>query len=305
MVKEQILTLFHGSLRDAMDTAIKNFDVLQEIRIRAGQPVIFIQNGEETILYEQIKPKDIKMVIEAACGYSGYAFEEEISRGYITIEGGHRIGLAGRVVFDGQKIQTIKYISGLTIRVAHPVKGCAEPWKKYLYKANRPCHILLIAPPGCGKTTLLRDIVRIFSDGDEQYRGMSVGVVDERSEIAGCYRGVATHDLGSRTDILDGCPKILGMEMLLRSMTPKVLAVDEIGTGDVRAIENTLRCGCRMVASMHGECMADFLEKPGFASLVKNRVFERYFFLKHGDVPGQIFAIYGQNFEMLWEDLCT
>ena len=305
MLKEQILTLFHGRLRSAIEAAVGNFDNLQEIRIRAGQPVIFIQNGEEILLYEHITLKDIKSIIEAACGYSGYAYEEEISRGYLTIEGGHRIGLTGRAVFNGQKIQTIKHISGLAIRVAHPVVGCADPWKSYLYQEIRPCHVLIISPPGCGKTTLLRDIIRLFSNGDDKRGGLTVGVVDERSEIAGTYRGMITHDLGMRTDVLDGCPKVYGMEMLVRSMAPKVLAVDEIGTGDVAAIENALRCGCHMLSTMHGETMADFLEKPGFASLADTKVFERYIFLKPGEKPGQVAAIYGQNFEILWEDACT
>ena len=305
MLKDQILSLFHGKLRSAIGAAIDDFDNLQEIRIRVGQPVIFIQNGEEVLIYEHITLKDIKSIIEAACGYSGYAYEEEISRGYLTIEGGHRIGLTGRAVFNGQKIQTIKHISGLAIRVAHPVVGCADRWKSYLYQEKRPCHALIISPPGCGKTTLLRDVIRLFSNGDEERNGLTVGVVDERSEIAGTYRGMATHDLGMRTDVLDGCPKVYGMEMLVRSMAPKVLAVDEIGTGDVAAIENALRCGCHMLSTMHGETMADFLEKPGFASLADTKVFERYIFLKPGEKPGQVAAIYGQNFEILWEDACT
>ena len=305
MLKDQILNLFHGNLRSAIEAVIDDFDTLQEIRIRMGQPVIFVQKTEEILLYEQVTLKDIKNVVETACGYSGYAFEEEICRGYLTIEGGHRIGLSGKVVFDGEKIQTIKHISGLTIRVAHPVTGCAEAWKTYLYKEKRPCHVLIISPPGCGKTTLLRDMIRLMSNGDEQHAGVTVGVVDERSEISGTYRGTATHELGIRTDVLDGCPKVLGMEMILRSMSPRVLAVDEIGTGDIDAIENVLRCGCRLLATMHGDSMTDFLEKPGFASLAKNRVFERYIFLKQGERPGQVAAVYGQNFEVLWEGACT
>ena len=305
MLKEQILSLFHGKIRGAMEAAVSDFENLQEIRIRAGQPVIFLQNGEETFLYEEITIKDIKSVIEAACGYSGYAYEEEISRGYITIEGGHRVGLTGRAVLKDQELQTIKHVSALNIRVAHPILGCARRWKSYLYKEGRPCHILIISPPGCGKTTLLRDVIRIFSEGDEKNTGLTVGVVDERSEIAGTYRGMATHDLGMRTDVMDGCPKTLGMEMLLRTMNPKVLAVDEIGTGDVPAIENALRCGCRMLATLHGECMDDYFGKPGFASLVKEQVFERYIFLKQRQKPGQVAAIYGKGFETLWEDVCT
>ena len=150
-----------------------------------------------------------------------------------------------------------------------------------------------------GKTTFLRDAVRYLGNR------VRVSLVDERGEIAAVFGGIPQMDIGQKTDVLDGCPKVYGMEMLVRSMAPKVLAVDEIGTGDVAAIENALRCGCHMLSTMHGETMADFLEKPGFAALSDSKVFERYIFLKPGEKPGQVAAIYGQNFEILWEDACT
>ena len=308
MLDEQILPLFSKRLREVIRGNCKSFDNLQEIRIRLNQPVILSCNNEERILGEQflVSERDIRDIVETACGYSGYAFEEEISKGYITIQGGHRIGIAGRGVMTAQGVQTIKHISALNIRIAHPFTGCAEKWRNFFYKENRPCHVLIISPPGCGKTTLLRDAVRILSDGCKEIDGVTVGVVDERSEIAGTYRGAATHNLGIRTDVLDGCPKSLGMEMLLRSMSPKVLAVDEIGASDVGAIENALRCGCKVLATLHGECIQDFFGKPGFASLVREKVFERYIFLESGQTPGNVKVIYGQNFEILWEEnACT
>lgn len=318
MLKEQILLLFCGKLKSALEKTNTDFGEFQEIRLRAGQPIIFLKNQIEIFLEDggnftknmekgmRAEVRDIKEMIEAASGYSGYAYEEEICRGYLTIQGGHRIGLAGRAVLKDGNVQTLKYVSALNIRIAHPVTGCAEKWKKYFYKENRPCHVLIISPPGCGKTTLLRDAIRLLADGDEECRGVPVGVVDERSEIAGTYRGIRSHDLGMRTDVLDGCPKSVGMEMLLRSMSPKVLAVDEIGTADVSSIENALRCGCKVLATLHGESLQDYLEKPGFASLVRERVFERYIFLKQGQAPGEVSFIFGQDFEVLWEDQeCT
>ncbi len=306
MVREQILQLFRGRLRNALESLELDFEKVQEIRLRVHRPVIIQQNGNEIFLNEPVNEKDLKGIVEVLCGYSGYAYEEEIQRGYVTMAGGHRVGLAGRAVMNAAGVQTLKYISALNIRVAHPVNGCAEKWIEYFYKEKSPCHVLIISPPGCGKTTLLRDAVRLLSDGVAGHQGVTVGVVDERSEIAGTCRGIAAHDLGMRTDVLDGCPKAIGMEILLRSMSPRVLAVDEIGTEDVASIESALRCGCKVVATLHGEKLADYLEKPGFEKLVKARVFERYIFLKEGQELGTVAVIYGKNFETLWEEgKCT
>lgn len=317
-IRNQIIPLFTGKLRRALETMPQEYDHLQEIRIRRNYPVILRRIGEEFFLTEEgeltkeekmgivAEQKDIQSVLETACGYSGYAFEEEISRGYLTIQGGHRIGLVGRAVMKDQTIRTLKYVSALNLRIAHPVEGCAVRWKSYFYLKDKPCHVLIVSPPGCGKTTLLRDAIRMYSDGKEGFPPVTVGVVDERSEIGGMYRGNPVHCLGMRTDVLDGCPKSLGMEMLLRSMSPDVLAVDEIGVGDVSSIENALRSGCKLLATLHGERIEDFLEKPGFSALVKERVFDRYLFLGQGRYPGQIHRIYNQDYEMIWEGtICT
>lgn len=314
MLKEELLQLFPGRIKQGILQAQLDFETVQEVRLRVNQPMIFREYGREFYITESgeksfdscqgscITAKELKALVEAACGYSGYAFEEEIKRGYVTLGGGHRMGLVGRAVVTEQGIQTLKYISGLNIRVAHPVKGCGELWRSYLYKKKSPCHTLLISPPGCGKTTLLRDVVRMLSDGDHRHPGVSVSVVDERSEIAGMYRGILTQELGMRTDVLDGCPKAWGMEMVLRSMAPEVLAVDEIGIMDVPYIENALRCGCKVIATMHGEGLEDFLKKPGFSGLVKEKVFERYFILEKRKTPGTVSAVYDENFKVMWEE---
>lgn len=317
MLKEQILFLFCGKIRQSLENTSLDFRKFQEIRLRIGKPVILVGEQREFYLREQgglterwkeglcAEGKDLRQVVETACGYSGYAYEEEIRRGYLTIFGGHRIGIVGRAVLNENGVQTLKQISALNLRIAHPIMGCAELWSRFFYQEKKPCHVLLISSPGGGKTTLLRDAVRMFSNGIGEMPPVTVGVVDERSEIAGTYRGDASFDLGIRTDVLDGCPKRIGMEMMLRSMSPKVLAVDEIGTEDVPAIEHALRCGCKVLATLHGDCLEDFLEKPGFTELVREQVFERYFLLKQGNVPGKVTGVYGQKFESLWkEELC-
>lgn len=308
---EEISWLFEGRLRRELEDSSLKFEKLQEIRLRCGQPVLVVLDGKERFLMKEeedyrVGSMELRKIMERACDYSGYAFEEEIKRGYVTIAGGHRIGLAGRAVLGNGGIQTLKYISALNIRIAHGVQGCAEKIRDYVYLQGRPCHVLIISPPGCGKTTLLRDMIRMYSNGDQGYPGVTVGVVDERSEIGGTYRESQTCDLGMRTDVMDGCPKSLGVEMLLRSMAPRVLAVDEIGTEDVGSLNQALRCGCKVLATLHGENLSDYMEKPGFQRLVQEKIFDRYIFLESGQTPGKVRSIYGKNFEVLKEaQICT
>ncbi len=302
MLREQILPLFGERLRGVLESANLDFHKLQEIRLRGKRPLMVYEDGKERIFPEYVTGKEIREVVDRACGYSGYAFEDEIGRGYLTVAGGHRMGLAGSVVEHGGKIQTMIYLNGINLRIAHEEIGCASVLKPYIYQNGSPVHCLLISQPGGGKTTLLRDMIRICSTGTDVNYGVRVGVVDERSEIAGTYRGEPAFDLGIRTDILDECPKVLGMEMLLRSMAPEVLAVDEIGTSDVDAIKHALRCGCKILATMHGNDIEDFVEKPGFESLAAEFVFDRYIVLGSGRQPGKVNKIYGKRFEILWED---
>lgn len=317
-LKDQIASLFCGRIRYAMERAEPKYECLQEIRMRLHQPIIFRTGKEELFLEEQgilgndmknaIRPerRELQSILETACGYSGYAFEEEIRKGYITCHGGHRIGVVGQAVVEKGCVKTLKNITALNIRIAHDVRGCVGKWKHYFYQDEKPCHMLIISPPGWGKTTVLRDVIRMYSEGDRMYVPVTVGVVDERSELGGSYRGEAEHFLGIRTDLLDGCPKNIGMEMLLRSMAPQVIAVDEIGETDVRSICEALHCGCKILASLHGERVEDFIEKSCFREIVKEELFERYIFLKSRETPGVIGKIYDQKFRVIWEDgQCT
>ena len=275
---------------------------LQEIRLRVGQPVIFLCKGKEKIVNRcyRLSEGELKETINYITSYSLYAFEDEMRQGFLTIAGGHRVGISGQVILENGHVKNMKYISSINIRIAHEVKGCADPVFFHVIDNFKLMNCMLISPPACGKTTLLRDMIRQVSNGNAYLKGMTVGVADERSEIGACYRGIPQNDLGMRTDILDCCPKAEGMMMLIRSMAPQVVAVDEIGTEeDIRALEYAIHCGCKMLVTAHGKSMEDIKQKSSFAKLLKEKVFERFIVLDNRVKVGEITAIYNENGERI------
>ena len=301
-LKDDVLKIFSPDLRGLLGKIPLEFDKLLEIRLRVNGPLIVIEDNEEymigidggicTCIDEAyiVTARDIRETMALVSDYSVYAYEDDIRQGFITIKGGHRVGIAGKIVLEGTVIRTIQYISFMNIRLAHQIKGCADKVMPYIFEKGRICHTLIVSPPCFGKTTLLRDMIRQVS---EREKGMSIGVVDERSEIAACYLGVPQNDLGIRADVLDGCPKAKGMLMLLRSMSPQLIAVDEIGSReDMEAIEYVIHCGCKLLATVHGNSVDDLMQKPVLGKLVKARIFERYIVLSNREEIGHIEAVY-------------
>jgi len=251
MRAEEILGLFPEESRDRWREVARQAKRLQEIRLRAGMPLtIFVDNREHFVDMQgrivdmpgeaaRPAPEELESLLGHLCRYSLYAFTDEIRQGFLTVQGGHRVGLAGQVILDGDgRIKNMKYIRYLNIRIAHQIRGAADALMPCLFEEGSVMSTLLISPPGGGKTTMLRDLIRQVSDGTAYGSGVNVSVVDERSEIAGSYLGVAQNDVGLRTDVLDGCPKVEGMMQLIRSMAPQVLAVDEVGSlADVKALQ--------------------------------------------------------------------
>lgn len=298
----QIQNLFAGNIRRLLMDAELDYDKVYEIRLRVGRPLFLTYDGGECFLNSKggkqylVTREDLKETLEYVSGYSLYAYEDELRQGFLSVQGGHRVGVTGKVILDGDRIRGMKYISCINVRLAHQILGCADQIMPYIQRKDWVAHTLIVSPPRCGKTTLLRDIIRQLSNGREAVPGLTVGVVDERSELAGCYQGVPQNDLGMRTDILDGCPKAEGMQMLIRSMSPAVVAVDELGKEeDFKAVESVIHCGCKLIATAHGNSMEDVLNQPFFYKLVQERLFERYILLGKNGRAGTVQGIFDRN----------
>ena len=311
MIKpEEILYFFPDFFRKIWTKAAMYAEDLQEIRLRIGSPItLFIKNKEcflsktGEITYDsagayKVSRKELEGILNHLCHYSLYAFEEELRQGFLTVPGGHRIGVAGQVVLDNDgSIKTIKHISYLNIRIAHEIIGVADKVMPFFYKNGQFMSCMIVSPPGCGKTTLLRDIVRQVSNGNAYGKGQCVGVVDERSEIAGSYMGLAQNNVGMRTDVLDGCPKAAGMMMLLRSMSPRVIAVDEIGSlEDVHALLQVLQCGSSLIVTVHGSSIEEIQVKKHIKELLEYKVFKCFVVLGKQEGKCVIKGIYNEEY---------
>jgi stage III sporulation protein AA len=276
---------------------------VEEIRIRIEQPLEIVCSSNP--IYPSDKPvsaEEAQVLLNRLSQHSLYALEEELKRGYITISGGHRVGLAGKVITEKGFVKAIKEISSFNIRIAREKIGIAEPLIPYLFQ-KKWHNTLLIGPPQTGKTTLLRDIARLVSCGIKQRNipSFKVGIVDERSEIAGSIKGIPQHSLGKRVDVLDACPKAEGMMMLIRSMSPQVLIVDEIGRKeDGEAIQEAMHAGVQMIFTAHGSSLEDALKRPVMKPLSGLSLFQRYVILSREKGPGTIKRIYDGSFNEIF-----
>lgn len=309
---DTIFPFFEGKFWDEI---LKYINDITEIRIRAEKPALIYMKQKEIsvdsegkIIYVVQQGKcfsyqELQKLVDYWCMDSRYAFQNEIKQGFLTIEGGHRIGICGETVMDELgNIQTIKYISSVNIRIAHEIKGVAEKIMDYIYERGKVRNTLIVSSPGAGKTTLLRDIIRLLAEGNDMQRGMNVGLVDERGEIAACFQGIPQLDVGSRTDILCNCKKKYGMRMLLRAMAPAVIAVDELGEKEeIELIQQMTGNGCAVIATIHGESIEEVKQKEILDELWKQQIFTNIIYLSKSKEQFHMEVIRGKEQEVCFK----
>ena len=285
---EEILRYFSRNIYNLIMKKLNEKENLKneitEIRIRVGKPIILKTRNKDIIINYKIDPEEILDLLGRICENSIYAYKNQICEGFLTIKGGHRIGITGTVIIEDNKIININYISSLNCRIAREVIGCS---KKILNEVldienHTIFNTVIVSPPGRGKTTILRDLIRNLSNGiDEKgFSGKTIGLVDERGEIAATYKGVAQNDVGIRTDIIGNVSKTKGIEMLIRSMAPDIIACDEIGfKEDILAIERAMISGVKGIFTMHGRTLEDIKNNKEVYRLVENKKIEKIIFI--------------------------
>ncbi|AGT32746.1 stage III sporulation protein AA [Geobacillus genomosp. 3] len=274
---------------------------IEEIRIRISRPLEVIADGKARLLPYEATKEDGMYLLNKLSHYSIYAVEEELKRGFMTIEGGHRVGLAGKVITEGGKVKAIRDVASFNIRIAKEQLGIADPLIPYVHD-GRWRHAMIIGSPQTGKTTLLRDAARLISSGTGRIPAQKVAIVDERSEIAGCVKGIPQFSFGPRLDVLDACPKAEGMMMMIRSMSPDVIIVDEIGREeDSEAVLEAANAGVSIWTTVHGRTIQDVWQRPTLRPVMEQRVFERFIELTNVPHPGSIRRIVDASGTVLYE----
>ena len=285
---EEIIRYFPINISSLLHKAIKQNEKLaeqiQEIRIRVGRPIILKLQNLDILIEYIVNQTEILQILEKICDNSIYAYKNQICNGYITIKGGHRIGITGSAVVENEKIINIKYITSLNFRIARQVLNCSNKIiGQVIDEKNQDIYnTLIVSPPGRGKTTILRDLIRKLSNGIDEinFKGRTCGVVDERGEIAAMYKGVPQNDIGIRTDIIENISKAKGIKILIRTMAPEIIACDEIGSKeDVEAIQEAIISGVKGIFTMHGKTLEDVKSNNQINKLIEENKIEKIIFI--------------------------
>ena len=307
-ISDEILNSLSLNLREKMKKLPKSNLNIEEIRLRSQKPLILNANNKDYFYNEKendldlnmnhpyiVTREDIEQTFQIICKYSIHTFMDDIKKGFITLRGGHRVGIVGKVIVENGQVKNIKHISSLNIRISREIIGCSDKILDHIISSNKVNNTLIISPPQCGKTTLVRDIVRNLSNGNKKYgfRGMKVALIDERNEIGGSYLGVPQMDVGIRTDIIETCPKDIGIIMLLRSMSPNIIVTDEIGNErEVKALYTALNGGVSLITTVHGDSIEDIQGRKELSRLLDKELFKKVIILSSRKGPGTVEKIY-------------
>ena len=284
----EVIEYFPKSIQNIIDLYIaKNKskeNLIEEIRLRSSG-ILSIKIGQELInLFSNISKEDIQETFENICEKSIYSYTKQISEGFITVKGGNRVGITGSAVIGKDKIINLNYISSLNFRIARQIKDVSNSILKYVINIedNSIYNTIIASPPGGGKTTILRDLVRKISDGmpEINFASKICGIVDERGEIAAMYKGIPQNDIGKNSDVINNVRKSLGINMLIRSMSPQIIICDEIGSEqDVEAIEKATLSGTKGIFTAHANNIKEIKQNPNLIKLIERRLIQRILIL--------------------------
>ena len=263
--------------------ALMHRDSIEEIRFRTGRPVQVIGRCTDMLLtqYENFSGFEAKAMLENCCGHSVYARESELLQGFVTLQGGSRVGICGNPVYREGHIIRFTNVTSFNFRIAREVRGCAEKLIHLFISKGKPASVLVSSRPGVGKTTLLRDCARCLSDGIGMSRPFRIAIADERNELAGSFDGAPLLDVGTRTDVMAGIPKSVAMPMLIRSMAPEAIITDELsGEAEMECISEAVKCGVSVIASVHAGSSAELKNKPLLVKAMREGLFKRLLLLE-------------------------
>ena len=294
---EDIFDYLDEKIKNEIKKYMQNLQSIEEIRLRTNKPIILKNSDGNNILIHIVSKEELQNTFQKVCEHSIYSYQKQICEGFITIKGGHRVGITGSCVVENNKIININYISSLNFRIAREKKNSSNKILKYIIDANTIKNTLIVSKPGCGKTTILRDLVRKISTGIEEFKGKTCGIIDERGEIAAMYKGIPQNDIGILSDVIENSSKSDGVRMLIRSMCPDIIVCDEIGKKeDIDAIDYAMCSGVKGIFTIHGNSLNELYLNKEINNLLEKSLIEIIIILDDKK-RGEIKKVYSLNKE--------